>query len=68
MQNINLWIERELDGGSRLMGFGHRVYRTRDPRVGILREFVGELDRSVNGLYGVCGSCGTGLTRRVGAK
>jgi citrate synthase len=30
------WLEAELDAGRRLMGFGHRVYRVRDPRVAVL--------------------------------
>ncbi|HEY0595057.1 citrate synthase/methylcitrate synthase [Sphingopyxis sp.] len=32
-----LWIERALDDGERLMGFGHRIYRTRDPRADALK-------------------------------
>ncbi len=32
------WVEAALDAGRRLMGFGHRVYRTEDPRAVLLRE------------------------------
>ncbi|GAA2065043.1 citrate/2-methylcitrate synthase [Williamsia deligens] len=32
------WARDELDAGRRLMGFGHAVYRTRDPRSDLLRE------------------------------
>lgn len=32
------WIERRLASGGRLMGFGHRIYRRRDPRADILKE------------------------------
>ncbi len=32
------WIERSLDSGNRIMGFGHRVYRVKDPRAMRLRE------------------------------
>lgn len=32
------WIAGELDAGRRLMGFGHAVYRTADPRSELLRE------------------------------
>ncbi|MCA1298352.1 citrate synthase [Stappia indica] len=32
------WIADELAAGRRLMGFGHRVYRTRDPRADVLKE------------------------------
>ncbi|MFJ4037012.1 citrate/2-methylcitrate synthase [Microbacterium sp. NPDC090007] len=31
------WIAAELDAGRRLMGFGHAVYRTADPRSELLR-------------------------------
>jgi citrate synthase len=37
------WIEGELAAGRRLMGFGHRVYRTTDPRAAALREIATEL-------------------------
>ena len=30
------YIEETLDAGERLMGFGHRVYRVRDPRAAVL--------------------------------
>lgn len=31
------WIDRALDRGDRLMGFGHRIYRVRDPRADALK-------------------------------
>jgi citrate synthase len=30
------WVHERLDAGERLMGFGHRVYRVRDPRAAVL--------------------------------
>src|ERR1041385_7068463 len=30
------WLRERLDRGERLMGFGHRVYRVRDPRADVL--------------------------------
>ncbi len=38
------WIERKLDSGGRLMGFGHRVFRHRDPRADMLRAALRKLD------------------------
>ncbi len=38
------WIAAELAAGRRLMGFGHRIYRRRDPRADVLRAAVGTLD------------------------
>ncbi len=34
------WMRNELQVGRRLMGFGHRVYKTTDPRAEILREIA----------------------------
>src|SRR5215218_9946302 len=45
-------IKAMLDRGERLMGFGHRIYRVRDPRADVLGEaaerfFTSGVDRSV---------------------
>ncbi|MBG0561141.1 citrate synthase 2 [Actinoplanes aureus] len=37
------YVRRILDGGGRLMGFGHAIYRAEDPRARILRETAREL-------------------------
>jgi citrate synthase len=37
------WAEAELANGRRLMGFGHRVYRVRDPRADVLRRAAASL-------------------------
>ena len=39
-ENIKPWIDRALDEHRKLMGFGHRVYKTTDPRAEILREMA----------------------------
>ena len=31
-ENARAWLSHALDHGERLMGFGHRIYRVRDPR------------------------------------
>ena len=38
--NARAWLEAALDRGDRLMGFGHRVYRVRDPRADALKTAV----------------------------
>jgi len=38
--NARAWLEAALDRGDRLMGFGHRVYRVRDPRADALKRAV----------------------------
>jgi citrate synthase len=42
-ENAEPWLRRALENGERLMGFGHRVYRTRDPRSEALRVVASRL-------------------------
>jgi len=42
--NARAWIESALARGDRLMGFGHRVYKVRDPRADALKTAVRWLD------------------------
>ncbi len=39
------WLERELLAGRRIMGMGHRIYRTRDPRAAVLERAVERLEK-----------------------
>ncbi len=48
--NITGWLERELESGERLMGFGHRIYRVRDPRADALKNAVRRLPRTAGRL------------------
>ena len=41
--NAAAWIASALGQGDRLMGFGHRIYRTRDPRADVLKAALAEL-------------------------
>jgi citrate synthase len=38
--NAQAWIEQALDRGDRLMGFGHRIYKVRDPRADALKGAI----------------------------
>jgi len=42
-ERIKPWIDDALSRGERLMGFGHRVYRVRDPRADVLKGAIGRL-------------------------
>lgn len=42
------WIDATLAGGERLMGFGHRIYRARDPRADALAAALERLKASGN--------------------
>jgi citrate synthase len=39
------WVRRHLAAGQKVMGFGHRVYKTWDPRATVLREIAERLGR-----------------------
>ena len=52
-ERTEAWVEAEVAAGRRIMGFGHAVYRSRDPRSDLLREVAvglgGDLvDRAVD--------------------
>ncbi len=42
-ERIKPWVDDALSRGERLMGFGHRVYRVRDPRADVLKAAVERL-------------------------
>jgi citrate synthase len=41
------WVRHELAAGRRIMGFGHRVYKVRDPRADVLGQVAGEMAGAV---------------------
>ncbi len=43
MDNAEPWLREKIEGGERLMGFGHRVYKTYDPRARALSEVAQRL-------------------------
>ncbi len=48
--DIDGWLEKKLAAGGRLMGFGHRVFRIRDPRADVLRAAVAALNKDAGRL------------------
>jgi len=43
-ENAQAWITHRLAHGERIMGFGHRVYRVRDPRADVLSAALNRLN------------------------
>ena len=43
VENVDDFVRSELEAGRKLMGFGHRVYKTEDPRATHLRRMSEEL-------------------------
>lgn len=50
--NAEAWIEAALARGDRLMGFGHRIYKVRDPRADALKAAVRRMSEGSNVLPG----------------
>ncbi|MFN2572387.1 MAG: citrate synthase [Gemmatimonadales bacterium] len=44
------WVRDELAAGRRIMGFGHRVYKVRDPRAAVLSKVADDMSRAGRGL------------------
>ncbi len=42
-ENARAWLTKRLASGERIMGFGHRVYRTEDPRSRVLKRLAREI-------------------------
>ncbi len=42
-ERIKPWVDDALARGERLMGFGHRIYRVRDPRADVLKAAIEKL-------------------------
>jgi citrate synthase len=39
-ENVRTWIEGAVTGKKKIMGFGHRVYKVKDPRATVLQELA----------------------------
>jgi citrate synthase len=42
-ENAEPWIRDAVEHGDRIMGFGHRVYKTEDPRSALLKKVARQL-------------------------
>ena len=43
IENVEPWIDKQMSEGGRIMGMGHAVYKTYDPRAQILKELSKKL-------------------------
>lgn len=47
--NVENWVKQQFDLGNKIMGMGHAVYKTMDPRAEILRKMIEESIRGTTG-------------------
>lgn len=64
------FVRRKLQAKERIMGFGHRVYRTIDPRASYLRGMLTSLGRERDAMYWVetCSELARAVKREKGIK
>lgn len=43
LENVEPWIKKQMEKGERIMGMGHAVYKTYDPRAQVLKELSRKL-------------------------
>jgi citrate synthase len=69
-ENVKPWLERELAGKARIMGFGHRVYKTKDPRAKLLQDLTKKLfaKHGSTPLYDVAVALEKEVVARLGHK
>ena len=70
VQNAEAYIEKKLANRDRIMGFGHRVYKTKDPRAIILRRLADEMteQHGATELYDIALRVDDIVTDRLGEK
>ena len=70
VENVQSYIEGKLDSKERIMGFGHRVYKTKDPRATILQHMAAELIEAhgPTELYDIAVKVDEIVTERLGPK
>jgi citrate synthase len=48
VKNVDSWFTKAIENKQKIMGYGHRVYKTKDPRAKIIEEFLQELSEKKN--------------------
>src|ERR671917_758160 len=48
IKNVDRWVANRIQSGGRIMGMGHAVYRTTDPRADILARLSARISREKN--------------------
>jgi citrate synthase len=67
---VPAYLDRKLATKEKIMGFGHRIYKVKDPRAIVLQEFARELDSRSDGhsLFTLARAVEKEMEQRVGHK
>ena len=70
LDHIPMYLDDKLENKEKVMGFGHRIYKVKDPRAMVLQEFAQQLDvqRDTQSLFTLARAVETHMEARVGPK
>ncbi len=70
VENVRPWLEEQLQSKAKIMGFGHRVYKVKDPRAIILQELAEKLFEKYgrDKYYDIAVELEQAVEERLGAK
>jgi citrate synthase len=69
-ENVRPWVEERLAHKGKVMGFGHRVYKTKDPRSKVLQKLGNQVFEKLGGtpMYELALELEKVMEEKVGAK
>ena len=69
-ENVRPWVNERLSHKGKVMGFGHRVYKTKDPRSKVLQELGNKVFEELGGtpMYELALELEKVMDEKVGAK
>jgi citrate synthase len=69
-EHVSSWLDAKFAAKAKIMGFGHRVYKVKDPRATILQELAKQLFAKLGStpLYDTAVTLEAEMARRVGTK
>ncbi len=67
---VPAYLDQKMAAKEKIMGFGHRVYKVKDPRALILQEFAQKIrnDKNQHSLFAIAQSIEQEMEQRVGHK
>jgi citrate synthase len=70
VENVEAYLDKQLEQKSKIMGFGHRVYKVKDPRATILQDLAQQLFDKFGGdhYYDIAIALETAVAKRLGDK
>jgi len=71
IESVSDYLDQKFAAKEKIMGFGHRIYKVKDPRASILQKIAQQLeetDTHKNSLFAIARTVEQEMERRVGVK